>query len=802
MNHRLEYVFDMFENVLRKKYHGEDVRDTQVKLAIAVADLIASKDKILMCHAPVGTGKTFGALVPGIYDTLNNKSRLIYATSSLNLQAQLKNEELHFLEGRGDIENFIVAKGITNYLCEDKVEPAALDDSIKTDLLQFSWQTNEGDRVDFEKNYYPLTDDMWAMVRLEKLKDCQFCSKRTSCPTAKHRSKFNNPSINVVVTNHNQLVQSVLNIQEGKPPILDINMLKGLIVIDEAHDFEDAILSQLADRIILKDLAKLFKKMGYERRCKAMKSLLVINNYIKKLKYELDSTRGRQKISDTCLEAVSGMREELNKEITERSAQKLDYNRLFRPKEDDNESDITAELLNKILDTSKFSSWITFDDEKAEITIVNKKFRANARSIISEMLRNNKLVFMSGTLAVDNSFDNIYYSLNARFQNITHELILNTVFDYKEQALVYVPKNLPIPIPSISERFREYTRILTEEIIELIKITGGRTLILCTSYKQLNLISELLQPVLDSMGITLLKQKDKSIELLSEEFKDKETSVLIGTGSFFAGLSVPGRSLISVILCRLPFPNAEDPFIDLLGNDLNLSEKMEYLFVPRMIIKLLQAAGRLIRTKNDFGCFTILDPRLFSERYGKRVLGELEAIGYPLTQDREEVRKFIKQKFKKPQDVHYPVYEREQLDITESLLKDDKPRKIEKKTEKPKSSLADLENIITTPQKTYFEMVRKRAGLTTAIFETIKSPYDLFSHLKKLIINRELTFNIDEEFPFLTPEQKQSCINKFDMANKKIAINRKTSQWSKDQINNRLKDLKIKKHTSVKEWDK
>jgi len=69
LNHRLEYIFIMFENVLHQKYHGEEVRDTQVNLGIAVADLIASNNKVLMCHAPVGTGKTFGALVPAIYDT-------------------------------------------------------------------------------------------------------------------------------------------------------------------------------------------------------------------------------------------------------------------------------------------------------------------------------------------------------------------------------------------------------------------------------------------------------------------------------------------------------------------------------------------------------------------------------------------------------------------------------------------------------------------------------------------------------------------------------------------------------------
>lgn len=804
MNHRLEYIFNMFENVLRQKYHGEEVRDTQVKLGIAVADLIASNNKVLMCHAPVGTGKTFGALVPGIYDTLNYQSRLIYSTSSLNLQAQLKNEELRFLEEHGDIKNFIVAKGATNYLCINRAEKSYLEEYIKSDLLKFTMQPNvEGDRVDFEKDFYSLSDDQWSTVRLEKLKDCLYCGRKTICPTAEHRSQFNNQRINVVVTNHNQLVQSVLNIQDGKPPILNLNMLKGLIIIDEAHDFEDAILSQLADRILLEDIKKILRKMDYERRRKIIDYLKVIKRYILRLKREYDTNRGRHKLSEESITALTRIRVEVNQEITEHAAQRLDYGRYNRADDEENEIDIIAERLGKILDTTNYISWLSFEDDKEEITVVSKKFRISARSIIQEMLRSNKVVFMSGTLALDNTFDSIYYTWNGRFPN-SRELVLNTVFDYKRQAMVYVPKNLPEPVPSISDQFREYTRILAAEIIDLINITGGRSLILCTSHKQMTLISKFIQSDLDQMGIKLLKQKDKSIELLSEDFKQDETSVLIGTGSFFAGLSVPGKSLISVILCRLPFPNAEDPFMELLGGDLSIPDKMEYLYVPRMIIKLLQAAGRLIRTKNDFGCFTILDPRLFKERerYGDKVLGELDAIGYPLTREREEVHKFIESNFQQPQNVQYPPYNRCDLDIPDSLSRDDKPRSTPKEPQEEKSSLADFVNVITTKQKLYYEMVRKRAGMTAIMPPTMKTPYDVFAHLKKLSINRELPFDIDEEFPFLTPEQKQTYIKRYNIANKNKNISRMPTNWASDQIKNRFDELKIKKHKSVREWDK
>lgn len=795
----------MFENVLRENYKGEDIRDTQVKLGIAIADLIASNSKILMCHAPVGTGKTFGALVPGVYDTPNHQSRLIYSTSSLNLQAQLKNEELRFLKEHGDIKSFLVAKGITNYLCMERIEKSRLGDEIKSDLIRYSIQPNvEGDRVDFEKSFYALTDDQWAQIRLERLKDCHYCGKKAMCPTSEHRSKFNDTQINVVVTNHNQLVQSVLNIQEAKPPILNLNMLKGLIVIDEAHDFEDAILSQLADRITLEDFIKVLRKMKYDRRRKLFDHLSIIKQYINDLKRDSDINRGRHKLSESCMSALSQIKVEVNKEISEQAARRLNYGRYNRSEAEENETDIIAGLLGKILDTANYSSWISFEEDKVEITVVSKKFRVKARNIIQEMLTSNKVVFMSGTLAVNNSFDSIYYSWNGRFQN-SKEVILDTVFDYKKQAMVYIPKDLPLPVPSSKlDDFRNYSSILATEIIELIKITGGRTLILCTSHKQMALIAEFIQPELDQLGIKLLKQRDKSIELLSDEFKKNETSVLIGTGSLFAGLSIPGRSLISVILCRLPFQNAEDPFMELLGEDLTLPEKMEYLYIPRMIIKLLQAAGRLIRTKKDFGCFTILDPRVFKERerYGDKILGELAAIGYPLTREREEVDKFIKNHFQHPQNIPYPPYNKNKIVIPESLSRVDKPRSIPKESPVDNSSLSDFVNTITKNQRTYYELVRKRAGMTVVMSSSMNTPYDLYKHLKLLVINRELTFDVDEEFPFLTSEQKLSCIKRFDIDNKKRVINKKTANWTSKQIESRFDELKIRKYKSVREWEK
>ncbi len=92
-----------------------------------------------------------------------------------------------------------------------------------------------------------------------------------------------------------------------------------------------------------------------------------------------------------------------------------------------------------------------------------------------------------------------------------------------------------------------------------------------------------------------------------KEFKTDVNSVLLGTGSFWEGISIEGRALSNLIIFRLPFPVPE-PIIDYKRSISN--DGLMEVSVPEMIIKLKQGIGRLIRNKNDLGIVSIIDSRL------------------------------------------------------------------------------------------------------------------------------------------------------------------------------------------------
>ena len=354
MNHRLEHVFKFFEEILPQKYSSREIRTTQVHMAVKIAGLLApwSKTKAMLIHAPVGTGKTFGALVPALYDiSSGQKKRLIYSTSSLNLQAQLKNDELRLLRSLGEVSEYIVAKGMTHYMCQKRLHVAHIYEKEKQDLRSYALSTNEGDRVGFEQDYYPLSDDIWNQFNLQNQGDCTFCQDRSICPTYNHRRKFNDPNYGVVVTNHNQLIQSVLNHFEDRKPILDYSNPGGIIVIDEGHDLEDCVLGQLSERLKLSQLFDATKLITGQARNKATEKLNIVRGEMKKLKYELDTTKGRHAIPDSCNNALSIVLNLYHAAITEKESKGFNYQSL-RQKSTERQSllEKSAEILEKVLD--------------------------------------------------------------------------------------------------------------------------------------------------------------------------------------------------------------------------------------------------------------------------------------------------------------------------------------------------------------------------------------------------------------------------------------------------------------------
>ncbi|MBL8194793.1 MAG: ATP-dependent DNA helicase, partial [Blastocatellia bacterium] len=150
----------------------------------------------------------------------------------------------------------------------------------------------------------------------------------------------------------------------------------------------------------------------------------------------------------------------------------------------------------------------------------------------------------------------------------------------------------------------------------------GRAFVLFTSTNQMREVYQRVQPQIPFP--TLIQGQSSKAGLLAR-FRSTPNCVLFAVSSFWQGVDVQGEALSCVIIDKLPFAVPSDPVV--LARQKYIDEQGGNSFfdysVPQAIIKLKQGLGRLIRSREDRGVLSILDPRLRTKNYGRLFLASL-----------------------------------------------------------------------------------------------------------------------------------------------------------------------------------
>jgi ATP-dependent DNA helicase DinG len=231
-------------------------------------------------------------------------------------------------------------------------------------------------------------------------------------------------------------------------------------------------------------------------------------------------------------------------------------------------------------------------------------------------------ILVSATLTVAGTFHYFFHQSGLDLCGADQPIISGAFpspFPYRQTALLIVPDDAPLPNDA------DYRAFVDETVEKLCEVSGGRALILFTSYESMNSAYAYAEPILDDLSIACYRQGEDDRARLLETFKNEKTSVLFATDSFWEGIDAPGETLSLLVIARLPFRMPGDPVFEARCEAIEQSGGNAFmqLSIPEAVMKFRQGFGRLIRGSRDRGVVAVLDGRLIRKYYGRLFLQSL-----------------------------------------------------------------------------------------------------------------------------------------------------------------------------------
>ncbi len=658
-----------------KYFETYEQRPEQVEMLKAVTDAL-SNGIHLMVEAGTGVGKSFAYLVPAALFAVQNNTRVIVSTNTINLQDQLIQKDIPDLRAALDLDlRAAVLKGRANYLCPRRLESLRHFGPRNADEMRvlakiMVWQLNNqsGDRNEINLTGNPERE-VWLRVSAEDdACTTETCIKRTGGACPFHRAKSAAQNAHLLVVNHALLLSDIAT---GSKVLPEYSHL----IVDEGHHLESATTNALSFRLTQVDLERMLKEVGGSSAGILGRVLTETHEALRPSDFGLL----QQKVSRATDSAFR--LEQLNREFFNTLGEFVAMQREGQPQSNYSwqarvlpatrtlpgwdEVEITwgaaGETLNLLLtslaDIHKAASELYSDghenleDVIGDISNVYRRLseaHANINGMISEPnegqvywievnpngnrlslnaapLRvgpliekylwheKSSIIVTSATLTAHGEFQYLRNTLGA---DEADEMSLGSPFDYENSTLLYIAND--IPEPNVSG----YQQILDRSLIATAKATGGRMLVLFTSYTALKKTAQAVTGPLAREDIYVYEQGDgASPNALLESFKSTERAVLLGTRSFWEGVDVPGAALSVVVITKLPFDVPTDPLI--AARSEMYEDSFNEYYLPEAILKFRQGFGRLIRTASDRGIVAILDRRVLTKQYGRLFLESL-----------------------------------------------------------------------------------------------------------------------------------------------------------------------------------
>lgn len=649
-----EDVYSFFIDKLKER--GFEDREGQWDMSCEITDAMKQQQHIVV-EAGVGIGKTFAYIVPLLYYHKKYKKPIVIATSTIALQEQLAADIQIIEDIIGYHPEIVLAKGQNHFLCKRRFEEYFLCKKDENARKLYD-EIDKGGCQKADWDCY-IPDNIWNQINVKEFSPTfcrQNCVHKDYCFYYNLRQELLNTN-GIILCNQDLLTINLRKRRSYSKEIITDRFQ--FVVIDEAHNLENKVRNCFTMEVSYASLKK-----TVEQARKIARGLgNTIDTKIKVFYKNLDSVfddlfpqiekqnkvaqREEREIERYYVErniaSLQGLKNCVH-DIFMQVSMQFGVDDSYRNRDYDAElealemqEDFLSSMLKK---NSEDIFWMTLNGRgKKGIVLSSCPKDVNERTGQLYFSDSNfTTILTSATITSGNGEDYEdgykYFIANTNFPTdrafISEPKI--SPFNYDEHAMIYYTEDMPHP----SYERKKFIEKGIDEIVRILEISNGKALILFTAKSDM---LEVYEGLKDKVPYKVLMQSGSASQSdIIAEFKKDVNSVLLGTGTYWEGISVEGVALSNLIIFRLPFPVPE-PIIE-YKTSICQDGLMEVL-VPEMIIKLKQGIGRLIRSEKDFGIVSIIDSRVGEKSKAKYKQMIWDAL--PIknkTSDFREIKKF------------------------------------------------------------------------------------------------------------------------------------------------------------------
>ncbi len=630
-------------------------------------------------EAGTGTGKSLAYLYPALCYARAHKEKVVISTNTINLQEQLMEKDVPFLQSLDLDFRAVVVRGWSNYPCLLRVEDVLAFEVGENEawLLNFKEQIL-GRRIETRSDVTLPEGIRWDELAAESdLCQRQQCPYMEPCPIFIRRRQ--EEKADLLIVNHHVLLADVSVRKETGWDERAVLPAYSHVIFDEAHHLETVATDYFGVQM---SMMRLLRFMGLFYRLQGRKPRGLLPSLQEKIVGEPLAVKKRDQlihqIEGELLPTLRSMRDHgtrlfsalanktsgeptrlVSAHALEEASLMQEYHNLHTAFSDfvshladlvvaleELGEDVLPRLIpqtglrpflkraENIVEELEFLFAVGRKDYVYWVESVGKTKQAAILAApieIGPSLRDelvfklDSVIFTSATLTVKEDFSFFLQSLGispAEWKDVATRIIASP-FDYQTQAFVGIPENAPYPDE------KSFLPFLIQSLPGLVDSTRGRIFVLFTSYTMLENTVRAVRDELTGTGFDLYVQGEMPRNLMLQGFLHSSKGVLFGTDSFWEGVDVPGENLCCVVLVKLPFRVPKDPIVE--ARALRIEElggnSFRDFFLPQAVIKFRQGFGRLIRRRGDKGVVLVYDRRLLDKSYGKSFLESLPPIG-------------------------------------------------------------------------------------------------------------------------------------------------------------------------------